>query len=259
MNRGILGIYDISWPELAGLTGVGVLAGAINTIAGGGSLICLPALIFFGLPANVANATNRIGVLIQSAIATRQFQRADKLDASAAVPLLIATSFGALVGSWLSVDIDEQMFRRVIGVVMLIMLGVLIFRPKRWLMGEDNHDRKPGGWQLVAFFFIGGYGGFLQAGVGLFLLAALVLLAGKDLVRANAIKALLVGMFTIPALVVFVISDLVAWIPGFALALGSGIGGWIGTKMTVSWGPQFVRWVLFVVIVVSSTRLLDLW
>ncbi len=251
---------SLTWPALSALVVVGVFAGAVNTIAGGGSLLGIPALIFFGLPANVANATNRIGVLLQSVTATAQFHREGVLQAKTALFLLIPTSLGALLGSWLSVDIDEQLFRQIIGGVMLVMLVVLMFKPHRWLQQQiESADSRPGILQMLGFFLIGGYGGFLQAGVGIFLLAALVLLAGRDLVHANAIKALLIAVFTLPALVVYFANDLLAWIPGLALAIGSSLGGYLGTKMTVSWGPAFVRWVLFVVIVVASSKLLGFW
>lgn len=260
---------------LAILSLCGVFAGAINTIAGGGSLIAIPALIFAGLPANVANATNRVGILFQSIVATASFARADKLDTRATLALLVPTGIGAIVGAMLAVDIDEQLFRRVIGAAMLLMLVTILVKPKRWLRGltPDDHEsegdrqartaaapslaRRVG--HFLGFLAVGLYGGFLQAGVGVFLLAALVVLAGMDLVRANAAKVLLVALFTVPALGIYLYHGLVAWAPGLALAFGSSIGAWLGARMTVSWGPTFVRWVLVVVIVTSATRLLGLW
>lgn len=256
----------------------GVFAGAINTIAGGGSLIAIPVLIFAGLPANMANATNRVGVIVQSSVATVQFARADKLDSRATLRLLVPTSIGAIAGALLAVDIDEQLFRRVIGVAMLLMLMTILARPKRWLQGRerdpaeargDSSDddsgappsswRRWSGWRHLGFLAVGFYGGFLQAGVGVFLLSALVVFAGMDLVRANAAKVLLVALFTVPALGIYLYYDLVAWAPGLALAAGSSVGAWLGARMTVDWGPKFVRWVLIAVIVTSSTRLLGLW
>ena len=255
--------------HLAAVAVAGLFAGTVNTIAGGGSLIGIAALIFAGLPANAANATNRIGVFVQSGIATWQFHRQGALRPRQALVLLLPTCLGALAGSLLSVDIDEQLFRRVIGVVMLVMLPVILLRPGRWLTRaddtEDDADNSaakpgPGTWlKLVGFCLLGFYGGFLQAGVGIFLLAGLVLLAGQDLIRANAIKVLLVAVFTLPPLAVYIYNDLIAWAPGVMLALGSAVGGWLGTRMTLSWGPRFVRWVLLTVIAVSATRLLGLW
>jgi uncharacterized membrane protein YfcA len=255
---------------LAGIAVIGVAAGAVNTIAGGGSLITIPALIFLGLPANVANATNRVGVLLQSLVATRQFRRAGLLDSDVVARTLPFAALGAVAGALVSVDIDEQLFRRVIGAAMLAMLAAIVMRPKRWLAGRAGRaGREEGkqdesrphwpGWRWLALFAVGFYGGFLQAGVGVFLLAALVVFAGQDLVRGNGAKSVLVALFTIPALAIYVYHDLVAWLPGGALAAGSALGGWIGAKLTVGRGAAFVRWVLVAVIAVSASRLLGLW
>ena len=246
----------------------GVFAGTVNTIAGGGSIIGIPALIFAGLPAPMANATNRVGVIFQSFMAAFQFSRAGLLDRDQTLRVLAPTAAGAIVGALLSVDIDEALFEKVIAVAMLVMLVAMLLGPKRWLEGRAAVDGDGDGdapssahavWRYVGFFAVGVYGGFLQAGVGIFLLAALVLFAGQDLVRGNATKSLLVGLFTLPPLGIYVYHDLVVWIPGLALAAGSTLGGWLGSKMTVSWGPRFVRWVLSAVIVVAASRLLGAW
>lgn len=241
---------------LLGLVAVGVLAGIVNTLAGGGSLLTLPALMFAGLPAATANGTNRVGVLWASLTATASYRRSrtlDRIDAVELVPALV----GSLLGSWVSLDVDEATFRRVVGVVLLLMLGVVLAKPKAWLEGRAN--AAPGWARALGFFVVGAYGGFLQAGVGVLLLAAFVLLSGHDLLRSNARKVLIVAAFTVPALVVFVLADAVAWVPGIALGLGSAVGGWLGARVTVAWGPQVVRWALVVAVVVSSSRLLGLW
>ena len=244
---------------LGGIFVAGIFAGTINTIAGGGSLIGIAALIFFGLPANVANATNRVGVLVQSTIATAQFYREGMLHPRQSASLVVPTCLGALCGSLVSVDIDEQLLRRVIGVAMMVMLVVMLAQPKRWLTKGNDVEVKSGWLTALGFFGLGFYGGFLQAGVGIFLLAALVLLAGRSLAQANGVKVFLVAIFTAPAIAVYIYTDLISWVPGIGLALGSGIGGWLGTKLTMSWGPKFVRAVLFAVILVSGTHLLGLW
>lgn len=250
---------DLNAVALLSLVGIGIFAGTINTIAGGGSLIALPALIFFGLSANVANATNRIGVFVQSGLATNEFRRAGVLELDTTLKLVPPTIIGAILGSLISVDIDEKLFRAVIGVMMLVMLGAVIIKPKRWLQGKGGDAPLAIGWkQIVGFFFVGFYGGFLQAGVGIFILVALVLLAGRDLVKANASKVMLIATFTLPALLIYIYNDLIHWPAGLALAVGSGIGGWVGTRLTVSWGPQFARWVLIVVVSLSSIKLLGL-
>ncbi len=243
---------------LVGLTGV--LAGTVNTIAGGGSLITLPVLIFLGLPAPVANGTNRVGVILQSGVATWRYHQDGVVDWRAGLRLLVASSAGAALGAMISVELDEALFQQLIGGIMLLMLGVVLLKPKRWLKGREGQPPAHAWWSSpLAFFALGAYGGFLQAGVGVFLLAGLVLIEGRDLLRANAIKVLLVAGFTVVPLGIFLWHDLVAWVPGLVLAVGSALGAWVGARLTMSWGPAFIRWVLVAVVLISSTRLLGLW
>jgi uncharacterized membrane protein YfcA len=239
------------------LVAVGVVAGVINTLAGGGSLITLPALIMAGLPADVANGTNRVGILAASATATRRYQREGMYDQAFDRWTWTAACLGAVAGSWVSIELDEVLLRQVIGVAMLLMLGVLMTEPKVWLEGKAQ--AAPAWARALGFFFIGAYGGFLQAGVGYFLLAGFVLLSGHDLVRANSEKVALVLLYTVPAFAVFWWSGRVSWLPGLALAAGSAAGGWLGARWTMAWGPSAVRWVLMGMVVGSSGRLLGLW
>ncbi len=245
----------MSATELLLLLIAGCIAGVINTLAGGGSFLTVAALIFAGLPADVANGTNRLGVLLQSGISTDQFRRAGKLEPGAVWRLAPAACLGALLGSWLSLDIDPALLSRIIGLAMLAMLPTLAIRPGRWLEGRVGSER-PGPGAMVGLFCVGVYGGFLQAGVGVFLLAALVLLAGQDLVRANASKALLVLLFTVPALAVFILRGAVDPAAGIAVAIGAGAGGWLGSRLALRGGAGLVRGVLAVVLLVSGLRLL---
>ena len=161
---------------------------------------------------------------------------------------------GALLGSWLSVGIDVEALRQIIGVVMLLMLVVILLRPKRWLAGRvaARHPLL----QQLGFFCIGVYGGFLQAGVGIFLLMGLALLAGQDLVRANGVKVALVLLYTIPATAIYAYYGMIDWAAGGALALGGALGGALGVRLAVWGGVGLVRWVLVAVLAVSGTRLL---
>lgn len=248
------------WLELVAIALAGLVAGVVNTMAGGGSLITLPALIFLGLPATVANGTNRVGVLVASATAVGGFHTEKVLDWRRALTLLVPTSAGAVLGAWLSTDIDDQHFRLVIGIAMLVAVAMVVWSPKRWLTDRsEDTTRKRAWWQWVAFVAIGFYGGFVQAGVGIFFLSGLVLLSGQDLVRANAIKVVLIFGYTALALAVFVTHGLVAWTPAIALAAGSSLGGWVGSKVAASWGPPVVKGVLVVVVLISVTHLFGLW
>jgi uncharacterized membrane protein YfcA len=237
----------------------GCAAGFINTLAGNGSLITLPVLIFIGLPANVANGTNRVGVLLQSVVGVGSFHREGVLNIRGTLALVIASTLGSIIGAQIAIGLDEQMMRRAIGVVMVIMLAIILLRPNRWLEGQPERVKRGVGWlQLALFFGIGIYGGFLQAGVGIFLLAGLVLSAGYDLVRANAVKVFIVLCYTLVSMWIFVINNQVRWGPGLLLAVGNMLGAWIATRVAVEKGAVWVHRLLIAVVVVSAAQLLGL-
>ena len=238
---------------------VGFVAGAINTIAGGGSLLTLPILMAFGLSANAANATNRVGVLAQSLVATAVFSSHGKMDWRGAVQLMIPVVVGAILGAQISVELPEPVLRATIGVMLVVVLGSLWLRPKRWLTDPDGPVRMPLWWGWLGLFGVGLYAGFLQAGAGILFLMVLVLGTGRDLVAANGMKVLLVGLLTVPALGLFAFQDLIHWPEGLYLALGQIVGGALGARSTVSWGPTFVRWVLVVTVIASVVGLVWSW
>ena len=237
----------------------GFLAGFINTFAGSGSLITLPMLIFLGLPANIANGTNRIAIIMQNAVAVGSFGQQKILDTKRGLILAIPAVLGALVGAQIAVNLDEQAMRRVIGALMLVMLVIVLARPKRWLEGRPERlaDR-PGWMQMLIFFAIGVHGGFIQAGVGIFLLAGLVLCAGYELVRANAVKLLIVLCFTPIALGIFIYHGQVQWYAGLIMGLGNMAGAWVASRMAVKRGAVFARWVLVAVLLIAGAALLGL-
>lgn len=235
----------------------GFAAGFINTLAGSGSLITLSLLLFMGVPATVANGSNRVGVLIQNLVAAQSFRQQKVLNWQHGLKLAVPAVLGSIVGAQIAVNLNEEMMRRTIGVVMVVMLGVILARPKRWLegkIGEIAETLSPK--DAVILFFVGIYGGFIQAGVGIFLLASLVLGIGYDLVRANAVKVLINLSFTVFALAIFVFNDQVWWDVGLLLAVGNAGGGWLAARMAVERGASFVRWILIGVVAASALHLL---
>jgi len=233
----------------------GFIAGFINTLAGSGSLITLPVLIMFGLPANVANGTNRVGILIQNVVAVLTFRRKGALEFAGSHRLLIPAVAGAFVGAALAVDLDEALLNRTIGVLMLLMLVVILARPRRWLEAHADGTAIRYLWQIPIYFGLGVYCGFIQAGAGIFLLAGLVLGSGFDLVRGHAMKNLIVLIVTIAALAVFIVNDQVRWGLGLLLASGQAAGAWVAAHMAVTRGAAFVRWVLITILVLSAIAL----
>ena len=237
----------------------GFIAGFINTLAGSGSLVTLPLLIFSGLPAGVANGTNRVGILLQNVVGVNSFHKQKVLDVRGVISLGIPAVFGSVLGAQIAVGLNETLMRRVIGVIMIVMLFVILLRPKRWLKGTLLEiETRPTLFQIILFFLIGIYGGFIQAGVGIFLLSGLVLGVGYDLVRANAVKVGIVLFFTIFALAVFILNDQVNWAFGFILAIGNMLGAWAAAKVAVEKGAIWVRRLLIAVVIVSAANLLGL-
>lgn len=241
------------------LIAAGLVAGTINTLAGSGSLITLPLLMFMGLPPAVANGTNRIGVIIQNAVATRNFIHQKELHAKNEWHLIIPALAGALAGALIAVDIKEDILNYFIGGLLIVMFFVLLLKPDRWIKGKAGQTKSRKSSRItnsIIFFFIGIYGGFIQAGVGLFLLAGLVLGAGHDLIRANAVKVLTILLFNLVALIIFIQAGKVAWIYGLLLATGSAAGGWIASRYASRIGPQRIRYLLMAVVLFAGLKVL---
>ena len=240
---------------LASVPIIGFAAGFVNTIAGSGSLLTVPMLILFGLPANVANGTNRVGVTFQNIVAVATFMRHGAIDRAGAWRLLVPSVLGGIVGAQLAVDLDEALLRRVIGALMIGLLVVMLVQPERWLAAPGARRRTSLLLELPVFFAIGVYGGFIQIGVGIFLSAALVLCSGYDLVAANALKNVLVLAFTVAALVVFIVNHEVQWALGLLVAAFQGAGAWVAVHLTMRRGAGFVRIAMIVIVAGSAIAL----
>ncbi len=209
----------------------GIVAGVVNTLAGSGSLITLPMLVFLGLPSNVANATNRVGIVVQNVVGVSTFQRSGRLDLSNSIWLIVASIPGALAGAWAASSLGAAEMDIIIGTIMIIMLFVILFDPEKWLRQHSAvREGRPRAWILLLFVGIGFYGGFIQASVGIFILAALVLGLNYSLAHANAIKLVIVLVATAAAMFVFINENLIAWGPGLLMAVGQSIGAWLAAR-----------------------------
>ena len=259
----------------------GVFAGFLNTVAGGGSLLTLPVLIFLGLPPATANGTNRVAVFAQNASGIMGFRRKGVSDFGYSTLLTLPALAGAWFGAQIAVDMDEVVFNRVLAGIMIGVLFITLYNPTKKLQdGPEGlsllrniigsivfffvgarsnwytyYDviRKIIG--MFVFFFVGIYGGFIQAGAGFIIIAALTLTNGFDLVRTNAIKLFVVFFYTISALVVFIQSGNVNWYFGLTLAVGNATGAWIGSHWAVEKGDKWIRVVLIVAVLAFAIRL----
>lgn len=243
--------------DLALLFVAGLAAGTLNVLAGGGSLLTVPVLIFLGLPATVANGTNRVAILAQNLGASWGFHRRGKLDSRWVRPALLPTLAGAVLGAWMATRISDEAFQRILAGVMLGVALWMVFRSPR--AGTDFDSVPPvsraGRLALgAAWFAVGVYGGFIQVGLG-FLILAVVSAAGLDLVRGNALKVTLVLAFTPLALLLFALDGLVDWRLGTALAAGNLLGGQVGVHLTVLKGQAWIRRVVVLAAVAFAIRL----
>ncbi len=260
MDINILSNFDIfSWQGILILLIAGFMVGVINTIAGSGTVITYSLFMILGLPASVANGTIRLGVIMQTLAASLNFNRKNTLEIKNGLIIAIPTIMGTLLGSFIAVQINEDIFEKIIGIVMVLMLIFLFYKPERWIEGKEKlRNQKMPVLQFIIFFAIGIYGGFIHIGVGIFLLAALVLFSGYDLLRANALKVFIVFLYSPFALAMFIINDQVHYAMGLISSVGNLIGGLIASRYAIAWGAKFIRWFLIIVIILFATNLLGL-
>jgi len=245
----------MEWYLILAVIGVGIIAGFINTIAGSGSLLTLPLLMFLGLPANIANGTNRIGILLHNLVGTATFRHHKILNLREGLRVGIPATLGALIGARIAINLNEAVMTKTIGALLVVMFFLILFNPNRWIKSREGHPPVSRWIQIIIFFFVGIYGGFIQAGVGFFLLAGLVLGAGFELVKANALKVFIVLLYTPFALFIFMINDQVDYKLGLILAAGNMIGAFLGAKYAVKVGAKAVSYFVLVAIALSALHL----
>ncbi len=236
------------------LFAVGLVAGFINVMAGGGSSLSLPTLIFLGLDSSLANGTNRIAIFIQNIAAVASFKQEKFSKFKTSLKLSAFALPGAIIGAIVAVRIDNDLFQKILGVVMIgIMITIIL--PKKNNKAKtlaENHS-----WLIYpAMAGVGFYGGFLQVGVGFILIAILFNLMDLDLIRVNMHKVFIIFLYTIPALAVFIFTKNVKWEYGLVLASGNALGAWWSVKIAVRKGEKVIRIVLIITILIMSAKLL---
>jgi len=232
---------------------IGLMAGVINTLAGGGSNLSLPALMMYGLPADIANATNRVSVLMQSITASRGFYKHDKIEKTAVKDSFFPLFFGGLVGAVFASYIDVELLKPLLlGTMITVSLWVVL---KSDVKAQEQNKQKScfdSKLSFLATFAAGFYGGFVQAGVGFVLLATFVGVLNYDLLRANAMKVVATVIFTSIALLVFIFRDQIAWLPGILLGLGSMAGAQIAVKFAIDVKAKTLKIMVLVMTIFAS-------
>ncbi|GGG88626.1 UPF0721 transmembrane protein [Polaribacter pacificus] len=229
---------------------VGFIAGFINTLAGGGSLLTLPLLIFMGLPPSVANGTNRVGIVLQMLAGTAGFKSKGVVSFPFSIYLGISALLGAIIGAQIAIDIKGETFTKILSFVMIAVVLIIVFKPKLSLQNLAERTTGKHLWiSCIAFFLFGIYGGFLNAGLGFILILFLHHFNRFSLVKSNATKAVVISIYMSAALLVFVLNDKIDWTMGLTMAIGTSLGGWVASRYSVKKGDGFIK--LFLVIAVS--------
>jgi len=232
---------------------VGLVSGVLNVVAGGGSFLTLPALLFFGLPAAEANGTNRVGVLAQNLAGVAGFHQSKAMSWRWGLAVSVPALVGAGLGAWWALQMTDLGFRRLLSIAMLAMTLWTVLRSPTPV--KDEHIGSP--WHpgtIVAFFLIGVYGGLIQAGVGFAVLAA-TSAAGMNLVKGNAVKLLTVLLLTILSLAIFAAGGVVHWVYGLALGAGNVVGALIGVRLAVRQGHVWIQRVVMVTVLIFAVAL----
>jgi uncharacterized protein len=246
----------VSVVEIIVIVVAGIFVGFINTLSGGGSVISLSLLILLGLPAGIANGTNRISIFFQTFSSVGSFTRQKMFDSMKPVWLGIPATIGSVLGALLAVDVNEKVIEIAMCVAMVMMVFFLFYKPGKWLKEKPQILRNPlRWWQFVIFFAVGFYGGFIQVGVGYFLLMSLMLGVGYDLVKANAVKNLIVFFYAIFALLVFMITGQVNYLYGLILSAGSVIGALIASYLAVKKGAGFIRAIILLSVILTILQI----
>jgi len=244
----------MEWWEAVLLVLGGLAAGTVNAVAGGGSMLTVPLLVLAGVPGNSANGSNRVGILTGNAASALQFRRLGIEGLKHAAVVLLPALAGSLVGSLGISRLTDDTFETVFGLLMIPLILLTINKPKARTDGKTWSRNTT----MAVFFCVGIYGGAVQAGVGLVMLAALSR-AGFDLVTANSIKVLINLAVTFVALPVFIIQGQIAWGPALLLAAGLTAGGWMGAKMAFDKGEEWIRRVMIFAAVALALNLIGVY
>ncbi len=236
----------------------GLAAGFINVNAGGGSFLTIPMLIFIGLPPAVANGTNRIALTFASMISTHNFRKKGYFEWKLALFLGIPMTIGATIGSFISINLPDELYTTILAVMIIIVIAIVIINPQRFIkkdVVEANIKNRIIG--FIVFFILGIYAGIIQAGVGFLIITSLVFLTGYNLVKINSMKVFIAMIYMVVTLAVFIFSGNVNWIYALVLSIGNGTGAYLGTRFAVKHGDKWIRVIMIVAALIMALKLLN--
>ena len=242
--------------DLILLTITGIATGFLNVMAGGGSMLSVPVMIFLGVPGTIANGTNRIAILPQNISAVWAFYRKGFSNFKLSLSLGACTIPGTLIGASLAAKVPSDQFNSILAVIMVLVLIVMSLPQPKTIEPDQTPSKNRLLMGHALMVLIGFWGGFIHIGVGFLLMPILNRVMQLDLVTTNAHKVFIVLCYTVVALAVFAAELELVWKYGIALGIGTWIGAWIAANMQVKKGIGPIKWTLNIVIVAFIIKLL---
>jgi len=234
----------------------GTATGFLNVMAGGGSMLSVPMLIFLGVPGTIANATNRIAILPQTLSAVLAFKRKGFGHFRLSLSLTACTIPGTILGASLAARVPNDQFNSLLAVIMLIVLIVMSLPQVKTI----ERGQQPSSKRLIAghalMVLIGFWGGFIHIGVGFLIMPALNRVMQFDLITTNAHKVFIIMCYTAVALLVFSTQLELIWEYGIALGIGMSIGAWLAANMQIKQGIGAIKVTLNIVIIAFIIKLI---
>lgn len=245
----------MAWYEYILITAVGFIAAFMNTVGGGGSLFSVPILTFLGLPITAANATSRVALLFQNVFAVIGFKsKGVKLPLPYSIYLGLSSLGGGIIGSLLAARIDDEAFSKIFVGIMFLSVFLILYDPFK-SKGEEKLDTRSQVIGSILFFFLGIYGGFVQAGIGFLVIAVLSLVNRLNLVTSNYVKVFAAIVYTGVSVIVFALEGKIDWWIGLVLAVGHAFGGWYASRWSVAAGEVWIKRVMIVSIIAMAIKL----
>lgn len=246
----------MAWYEYILISTVGFGAAFLNTIGGGGSLFTVPILTFLGVPITAANATARVAILAQNVTAVGGFaSKKVQLPLHYSLWLCGVSLVGGFIGSKLAAHVSDTLFRQLFVVVMIFSACLVVANPFR----TNTQPERMRGWHqalgIFFFFFIGIYGGFVQAGIGFLVIGVLSLLHNLPLVKINFIKVFVAIVYTGVSVAVFAWEGKIQWMIGLVLAVGHGLGGWYASRWSVTASERWIKYILLISVLLMAVKL----
>jgi len=228
------------------------IAGAINSVAGGGTLISFPSLVAFGIPSIAANATNTAALWPGSLSSAIAYSKDTKIYRDLLLPLVIPSIIGGLLGALALVVTPPQLFDEIVPFLVLFATLLFAFRDviTRFFKLNDGDEGVTALGRVWGFLFqllVAMYGGYFGAGIGILMLASLSVMGLRDIHRMNGLKTILATMINVIAFVFFALKGLVVWNLAVLMAIGAIIGGYAGARLAKRVDQRYIR--AFVIVV----------